>query len=267
MRRFLHHRTCNCSRPTPPKVSIPCPRVGRGWEFFGGRLSNESSHEKASAPAGEASVPKCQDAALEPPAPQTPSSVPFQAPELHPMSKAPSPQGCSLPPLMRMGSHLASPRPSQLLKRSERTPPSSSNAAPNHAKLISSLSALGDKFFALHGVALQSYMEIMPSYEAASGSSSRGSQLEGELKALRKEKAREEGVLECRLKNLASEHTTLQERYGASVWRTVAVRATLEGVQAERDSAMRERDVAVKERDSLRACKDERLQTYDRLLD
>ncbi|GAA0156086.1 hypothetical protein LIER_13660 [Lithospermum erythrorhizon] len=188
------------------------------------------------------------------------------------------------------GSRWFCPRPSKLLKRSERTPPSSSPAASNHAELVSSISTLGDKvhlfplpsfvflctpliplsflqFFALHGVALQSYKELMSSYEAASGSSSQDGQLEGELKAFIKEKACKEGVLQCRLKKLASEHTTLQERYGASVRLTKAVRATLEGVQAEKDSTMRERDAAVKERDNLCAGKGEMLQTHDRLLD
>ncbi|GAA0185755.1 hypothetical protein LIER_33043 [Lithospermum erythrorhizon] len=122
-------------------------------------------------------------------------------------------------------------------------------------------------FFGLHGVALQSYKELLSSYEAASWSYSWAGQLEGELKAHKKKEAHEEGVLQRRLKNRLSEHTTLQERYGVSVRRTEAVRATFEGVQTERDSTMRERDAAVKERDSLRAGKDEILQTDDRLLD
>ncbi|GAA0162289.1 hypothetical protein LIER_18413 [Lithospermum erythrorhizon] len=96
-----------------------------------------------------------------------------------------------------------------------------SPASPNHAELISSFSALGDK--------------------EASGSSSWAGQLEGELKALKKKKAREEGVMQCRLKNLAREHTTLQERYAASVCRTEAVRAELEGMQAKRDYTLRRR--------------------------
>ncbi|GAA0161059.1 hypothetical protein LIER_17466 [Lithospermum erythrorhizon] len=73
-------------------------------------------------------------------------------------------------------------------------PPPPSPAAPNHAKLISSFSSLRDK-------------------------------LEGELKALEKEKAREEGVLQRHLKNMAGVHTTLQVKYAASVHRTEAVRA------------------------------------------
>ncbi|GAA0147300.1 hypothetical protein LIER_07036 [Lithospermum erythrorhizon] len=73
---------------------------------------------------------------------------------------------------------------------------------------------------------------------------------------LKKENAREEGVLHRRLKNLVGEHTTLQEKYRASVRHTEAVRAALEGVQVERGSAMKERDIAVKERYSLHACKD-----------
>ncbi|GAA0149227.1 hypothetical protein LIER_08456 [Lithospermum erythrorhizon] len=200
-------------------------------------------------------------------APQTPSSVSFQAPEPQPMSQALSPQGYSFPLRKRLGSLLASSRPSQLLKKSESTPPSSSPAAPNHAEMISSLSTLGDKFFGLHGVALRSYKELLSSCEMASGSSSRASQLEGELNALKKEKAREESVLQCRLKNLVSEHTIIHERYGASVQRTEAVRATLEGVHAERNSTMREKDVAMKERDSLRTGRDEMLQTHFRLRD
>ncbi|GAA0144250.1 hypothetical protein LIER_04747 [Lithospermum erythrorhizon] len=135
--------------------------------------------------------------------------------------------GCSLPPRKRIGSPLDSPRPSQLLKRSKRTPPSSSPADANHAELISSLSALVHK-------------ELLSSYEAVSRSSSRAGQLEGELKALKKKKAREEGVLQRHLKNLVSEHTTLQEK-------------------GERNSAIRERDVGVNERDNLCAGRDEML--------
>ncbi|GAA0145803.1 hypothetical protein LIER_05906 [Lithospermum erythrorhizon] len=52
----------------------------------------------------------------------------------------------------------------------------------------SSFSAMRDK----------SFKGILSSYEKASGSSSRASQLEGELKALKREKAREKGVLQRR---------------------------------------------------------------------
>ncbi|GAA0167435.1 hypothetical protein LIER_22371 [Lithospermum erythrorhizon] len=123
------------------------------------------------------------------------------------------------------------------------------------------------RLFGLHGVTLQSYKELLSSYEVASGSSSRAGQLEDELKALKKEKAREEGVLQRRLKNFASEHTTKHKRYEASFRHNEVVRATLEGVQAERDSTMRGRDAIVKKRDYLRAGNDEMLQTHDRLLD
>ncbi|GAA0169572.1 hypothetical protein LIER_24023 [Lithospermum erythrorhizon] len=145
-----------------------------------------------------------------------------------------------------VGSPLANSRPSQLPRRSVEVPPSSSSTAPNHAELISSLASLGDK-------------DLISSYEAASGFSSRVDQLEGELKALKDEKAQEVSVLRCRLKTQANEYSILQERYGASV-RAEAVSASLEGVQTERDSA-------VKERETLRAGRDEMLQTHDRLLD
>ncbi|GAA0144849.1 hypothetical protein LIER_05185 [Lithospermum erythrorhizon] len=119
--------------------------------------------------------------------PQTPFSVPFLAPESKPM-------------------------------KSERTPPSSSSAARNHAELISSLSVQGDKL----------YKELLSSYEAASGSSSRASQLERELEALKQEKAHEEGFLQCRLKNLAGENFTVQEKYAAGARRIEGLRAELE---------------------------------------
>ncbi|GAA0140552.1 hypothetical protein LIER_01873 [Lithospermum erythrorhizon] len=61
------------------------------------------------------------------------------------------------------------------------------------------------QFFGLQGVVLQSYEGLLSSYEKASGSSSRTGQLEGELKALKKEMAREECVPQPRLKNLAGE--------------------------------------------------------------
>ncbi|GAA0146751.1 hypothetical protein LIER_06630 [Lithospermum erythrorhizon] len=112
-----------------------------------------------------------------------------------------------------------------------------------------------------------SFKELISSYESASGSSSRAGQLEGELKALKNEKAHEKGVLQHHLKSLASEHTTLQERYGASLRHTEAMKTTLEGVQTERDSAMKERDAAVKVRESLRDGRDEMMQTHDYLLD
>ncbi|GAA0170650.1 hypothetical protein LIER_24871 [Lithospermum erythrorhizon] len=137
--------------------------------------------------------------------PQTPSSVLLQASELHAMGQSMSPPRSSLPPRKGMGTSLVSPRPSQSLRRSEKTPPPPS---PNHTELISSFSALGDK-------------------------------LEGELRALKKENPCEEGVLQRRLKNLVGEHITLQEKYAASVRRTEAVRAELEGVPAKRESAMK----------------------------
>ncbi|GAA0151458.1 hypothetical protein LIER_37294 [Lithospermum erythrorhizon] len=68
-------------------------------------------------------------------------------------------------------------------------------------------------------VALQSYRDALSSFEAVSGSSSKIGQLEGELKALKEEKAREEGVLRLHLKNLSSEQSVLQERHGATVHR------------------------------------------------
>ncbi|GAA0155707.1 hypothetical protein LIER_38136 [Lithospermum erythrorhizon] len=95
---------------------------------------------------------------------------------------------------------------------------------------------MGDK-----GVVLQSYKWLLSSYEEASWSSSRVSQLEGELKALKREKAREQGILQHRLKNLAGEHTTLQEKYVANARRIEAMKAMLEGVQEERDSAVKGR--------------------------
>ncbi|GAA0172215.1 hypothetical protein LIER_41302 [Lithospermum erythrorhizon] len=116
------------------------------------------------------------------------------------------------------------------------------------------------QFFGLQGVVLQSYRGLQSSYEEVSGSSSRSGQLEDELKALRKEKAWEEGVLQRRLRILANLHTTLQVKYPASVRRIEAIRADLDGVQAERDSIL-------KEREGLRAGRDEILQTHNRLLD
>ncbi|GAA0164078.1 hypothetical protein LIER_19797 [Lithospermum erythrorhizon] len=156
--------------------------------------------------------------------PQTPSSVPLPIPEPCPTGSSTSPPGSSLPPQKRLRSPLASCRPSQFPRRLKRVPPSSSSTAPNHAELISSLSILGDK---------------------------------GELKSLQDEKTREAKALYRRLKTLAGKHSILQERYGASVRRTEAVRASLEDVQAERDSAMKERDSAMRERDILRAGRDE----------
>ncbi|GAA0157334.1 hypothetical protein LIER_14622 [Lithospermum erythrorhizon] len=103
-------------------------------------------------------------------------------------------------------------------------------AAPNHADLISSLSSQGAKFFNLHGVTLQSYKDLLSSYEAASGSSSRVGQLKRQLRVLKKEKSCEEGALQCHLKNL-------------------------------------ERDAEVKKRDILHVDRDEMFQTHDRLLD
>ncbi|GAA0176128.1 hypothetical protein LIER_42026 [Lithospermum erythrorhizon] len=88
------------------------------------------------------------------------------------------------------------PRPSESLRSSERTPPPPSSTAHNHAVLISCFSAMGDK-----GVVLQPYKGLLSFYDEASGSSSWADQLEGELKAVKREKAREEGILQCRLKN------------------------------------------------------------------
>ncbi|GAA0184539.1 hypothetical protein LIER_31827 [Lithospermum erythrorhizon] len=51
------------------------------------------------------------------------------------------------------------------------------------------------QFFGLQRVVLQSYKGLLSSYEEASGCSSQVGQLENELKALRREKAREEGFL------------------------------------------------------------------------
>ncbi|GAA0168930.1 hypothetical protein LIER_23521 [Lithospermum erythrorhizon] len=130
-----------------------------------------------------------------------------------------SPPGTSLPPRKRMGFPLTSSRPSQFLKRSERAPPFSSSTASNHAE-----------FFSLQGVALQSYKELLSSYEEVGGSSSQAGRLEGELKALKKEKTREEG---------------LESRAGGPEGR--------EGLCAEGES-------------NLRAGQDEMLQTHDHLL-
>ncbi|GAA0175834.1 hypothetical protein LIER_28932 [Lithospermum erythrorhizon] len=135
--------------------------------------------------------------------------------------------------------------PSQSSLASRRSP-----ADQNHKELISSFSTLGDKLFDLQGVVLQSYKGLLSSYEEASGSSSRAGQLEHELKALRKEKAQEEG-----------EYNTLQERYAARVRRTEAVKDELEGMQAERDSALLERDALKKEGENFRTGRDEMLQT------
>ncbi|GAA0171545.1 hypothetical protein LIER_41178 [Lithospermum erythrorhizon] len=81
-----------------------------------------------------------------------------------------------------------------------------SSTDPSHEEMISSLSTLGDKFFELQGVRLRSYMRLLTSFEEASGSSSRISQLEQDLRALRREKAREEGALQRRLTNLTRDH-------------------------------------------------------------
>ncbi|GAA0149576.1 hypothetical protein LIER_08716 [Lithospermum erythrorhizon] len=82
------------------------------------------------------------------------------------MGQSLSPHGGSLPPRKRIGSALANSRPSQSLSRSQRTPPPLSPVALNHAEIISSPSVLRDK-----GVALQSYKELLSSYEELSGSS------------------------------------------------------------------------------------------------
>ncbi|GAA0143409.1 hypothetical protein LIER_04101 [Lithospermum erythrorhizon] len=86
------------------------------------------------------------------------------------------------------------------------------------------------QFFDLQGLVLQSYKTLMSSYEETNGSTSQVVQLKHELKILKKEKAQEEGVLQRCLRNLSGEHNTLQERYAASVRRTEAVRAELEGM-------------------------------------
>ncbi|GAA0144407.1 hypothetical protein LIER_04864 [Lithospermum erythrorhizon] len=163
-------------------------------------------------------------------------------------------------------------------------PPSTSLPAlePHTTRLSSSLSGgrtapkkrMGSLLFlGLQGVVLLSFKGILSTYEEASGSSSRACQLENELKTLRKKKAREEGALQHRLRNLTGEHNTLQEKYVVSVRRAEAVKAELEGMQAERDCALlkmdafkKEMDALKKERESLRAGSDEMLQTNDRLL-
>ncbi|GAA0165033.1 hypothetical protein LIER_20534 [Lithospermum erythrorhizon] len=136
------------------------------------------------------------------------------------------------------GVPLVIPRPSQSSRKLEKTPLPQSPAFPNHEELISCFSALGNKFFGLQGVVLQSYKGLLSSYEESSGSFSRVSQLENELKALRREKARKEGILQRCLRNLAGEHTTLQEKYATNIRCTEDVRSELEGVQDERDSAL-----------------------------
>ncbi|GAA0174476.1 hypothetical protein LIER_27861 [Lithospermum erythrorhizon] len=73
--------------------------------------------------------------------PKNPSSVPLSTPEPQVMKQAMSPTGGSIPPRKRMRSPPASPRASHSLRRSDRTHPSPSSAAHNHAELISSLSA------------------------------------------------------------------------------------------------------------------------------
>ncbi|GAA0171091.1 hypothetical protein LIER_25206 [Lithospermum erythrorhizon] len=130
-------------------------------------------------------------------------------------------------PRKKVGSPLPSPRPALSHRRSEKAPllhsftphaqgpPTSEKCLSDmdHRELISSLSTLGYKLFKLNGVALRSYRKLLSSYEEASGSSSRVPQLEQELKTLRKEKAREVGILQCRLKNLDEEHDTLKESW------------------------------------------------------
>ncbi|GAA0157009.1 hypothetical protein LIER_14368 [Lithospermum erythrorhizon] len=69
--------------------------------------------------------------------------------------------------------------------------------------------------------------------------------LEGKLKDLKKEKAREEGTLQCHLKNLVDEHITLQEKYAANVRRTEAhssnaLERTIRAVQARLEEAVKE---------------------------
>ncbi|GAA0156951.1 hypothetical protein LIER_14318 [Lithospermum erythrorhizon] len=134
----------------------------------------------------------------------------------------------------RVGSFPANPRPAQYQRMSDKAPllqsptfptqeslaSKRSRADPSHEEWISSFFTLGDK-------------------------------------ALKKEKAHGEGILQRHLRNLSGEHNTLQERYATSVCRTKAVRAELEGMQAERDAAQLERDALRKERESLRADRDE----------
>ncbi|GAA0162576.1 hypothetical protein LIER_18638 [Lithospermum erythrorhizon] len=111
-----------------------------------------------------------------------------------------------------------------------------------------SKSAGGIKFFDFHGAVPHSYRRLLYSYEEASATSSGISQLEQELKTLKKEKAREEGALQRYLTNLARDHDILKERYATSVRRTEAVKAKLDGVQAERYSAQLEREALKRER-------------------
>ncbi|GAA0164095.1 hypothetical protein LIER_19812 [Lithospermum erythrorhizon] len=183
----------------------------------------------------EASVQNPQEAAPEPqvmgidsPLGPTPSSVPLQTPEFCSKGTSSSLGGSIPPPRKRLGSPIDNPRPVQLSNRPEEVPHSSSTT-PNHVELIFFLFALSHK-------------------------------MEGELKVLREEKAREEGVLLRRLKYLSGEHAILQERYRVVDCRAEITKACPEGVQAERD-------IAVKDRDILRAGEARMLQTHDRLLD
>ncbi|GAA0151572.1 hypothetical protein LIER_10267 [Lithospermum erythrorhizon] len=142
----------------------------------------------------------------------------------------------------RLGSPIANPWPAQLLRRLEEVPPPSSTTL-NHDELISSLFELGSKFFDLHGVALQSYKALLSSFEVVSGTSSRVGQLEDELRVLREEKGREEGVLRHLLKVLSVGQTVLQGRCEAAARRVEVAKASLEGMEVERDATGNERDI------------------------
>ncbi|GAA0155036.1 hypothetical protein LIER_12859 [Lithospermum erythrorhizon] len=168
--------------------------------------------------------------------PQTPSSVPLQAPEIQPTGRSMSPPASSLPSQKRMWSPLVSPQPSQSLRRTDFF-----FLRPweiGYVFLCSPVASLVFpltlffflKFFGLQGVVLQSYKGFLSSYEEASASSSRAGHPEGELKALTKEKVREEGILQRRLKNLAGEHTIVHKKHATSTRRMEAVRAKLEGM-------------------------------------
>ncbi|GAA0161174.1 hypothetical protein LIER_17550 [Lithospermum erythrorhizon] len=158
-----------------------------------------------------------------------------------------------------------------------------SSADPSHKELISSFSILGiryaslclvlplpnsptkcspSQFFDLKGVMLQSYRWLLSSYEGANGSSSHVGQLKQEIKTLKREKAREVGVLQRRLKNLTVEHPARE----VCSQHLEAVRAKLEGVQAKSDSAQLEREAFKKEMESLHASRDEALQSNNLLL-
>ncbi|GAA0186531.1 hypothetical protein LIER_33819 [Lithospermum erythrorhizon] len=154
----------------------------------------------------------------------------------------PSPSAPKDPSASRktIGSPYSNPRRAQSQRRSDKAPVSQGlwdliTAPPAGGSSISKKSSS----YPSHeeGVALHLYKRLLTSFEEASQSSSRVSQLEQELRALRREKAREEGALKRCLKNLAGEHDALKERYAASVRRTDSKRSQLDGVRAERYSA------------------------------